>query len=168
MLPFIIARMSSQPTEQSFGVIPVYREGGRTYFLVIRHNSGHWAFPKGRPEPGESAMETARRELREETGIHDVTLWAEPVLEERYTKTAWSNPRQTVAKTVRYFLGIVHDPGVRLQAAEVQDYRWATYDEARALITYDASRRLLEEAAQALKRLDGQCHDADQAGGVAS
>ncbi|BCX04294.1 MAG: diadenosine 5'5'''-P1,P4-tetraphosphate pyrophosphohydrolase [Candidatus Roseilinea sp.] len=143
--------MSSQPIERSFGVIPVYRKDGQTYFLLIRHNSGHWAFPKGHAEPGEGEMETARRELREETGIRDVTLYPEPVFEENYTKTAWSDPRQTVAKTVRYFLGIVHDPRVRLQAAEVQDYKWATYDEARAIITYDASRRLLEEAAQVLE-----------------
>lgn len=142
--------MSPQRIEQSFGVIPVYRKDGQTYFLLIRHNSGHWAFPKGHAEPGESEMETARRELREETGIRDVTLYPEPIFEERYTKAAWSDPRQTVAKTVRYFLGIVHDPHVRLQATEVQDYKWATYGEARAIITYDASRRLLEEAAQAL------------------
>lgn len=143
-------QMSLQPTEQSFGVIPVYRKDGQTYFLLVQHNSGHWSFPKGHAEPGESEMEAARRELREETGIRDVTLYPEPTFEERYTKTAWHNPRQTVAKTVRYFLGIVRDPRVRLQAAEVQDYRWATYDEARAIITYDATRRLLEEAARAL------------------
>jgi 8-oxo-dGTP pyrophosphatase MutT (NUDIX family) len=142
--------MTSQLTEQSFGVIPFYRKGERVYFLLIQHNSGHWAFPKGRPEAGETEMETAQRELREETGICAVTLRAEPVLEERYTKTAWGDSRQPVAKTVRYFLGEVSDPRVHLQAAEVRDYRWATYDEAQAIITYEASRRLLEQAAQAL------------------
>lgn len=144
--------MSSQPTERSFGVIPVYRKDGRTYFLLIRHNSGHWAFPKGHAEPGESEIETARRELREETGICDVTLCPEPVFEEGYTKAAWHDPRQTVSKTVRYFLGIVHDPRVRIQVAEIQDYKWVTYDEARAIITFDSSRRLLEQAAQVLER----------------
>ncbi|MCS7055204.1 MAG: NUDIX domain-containing protein [Thermoflexales bacterium] len=144
--------MSSQPTERSFGVIPVYRKDGQTYFLLIRHNSGHWAFPKGHAEPGESEMETAQRELWEETGIRDVTIYPQPVFEERYTRSAASDPHQTVAKTVRYFLGIVRDPRVRLQAAEVQDYRWATLDEARATITYETGRRLVEQAAQALER----------------
>jgi len=142
--------MVSQPTEQSFGVIPFYRKDNRVYFLLVQHNSGHWAFPKGRPEAGETEMETARRELREETGICAVTLRAEPVLEERYTRAAWGDPRQPVSKIVRYFLGEVHDPRVHLQATEIQDYRWATYDEAHTIITYDASRRLLEQAAQVL------------------
>lgn len=140
----------SGPAEHSFGVVPVYRQGDQTYFLLIQHNSGHWAFPKGHAEEGESELATARRELREETGIRDVTLYPEPVFEERYTKTAWGDPRQLVTKTVRYFLGLVHDPRVEMQAAEIQNYRWVTYEEARNLITFEASRRVLDEAAQAL------------------
>lgn len=137
--------------EQSFGVIPVYQKGGQTYFLIIQHNAGHWAFPKGRAEKGETELETAIRELREETGVSDVSVNAERVFEENYTRTTWGSPRQHVQKTVRYFLGIVHDPKVKLQQAEVQDHKWATYEEARGLITFDASRKVLDEAAKALK-----------------
>jgi 8-oxo-dGTP pyrophosphatase MutT (NUDIX family) len=142
--------MSTQLTEQSFGVIPVYRKDGQTLFLLIRHNAGHWAFPKGHSNIGETELETALRELREETGIRDVSLRTDHIFEERYTKTQWGNPRQLVNKSVRYFLGIVNNPRVRLQQAEVQDYKWATYDEARELITFDASRELLDEAAKTL------------------
>lgn len=150
----VSSRFMQRPSsliEQSFGVIPVYQKGGQAYFLIIQHNAGHWAFPKGRAEKGETELETAVRELREETGITDVSVQAEPVFEERYTRTTYGSPKQHVSKTVRYFLGVVHDPKIRLQQAEVQDYKWATYDEARALITFDASRRLLEDAAKALR-----------------
>ena len=37
-------------------------------FLLIQHQAGHWAFPKGHANPGESPAETARREFAEETG----------------------------------------------------------------------------------------------------
>jgi 8-oxo-dGTP pyrophosphatase MutT (NUDIX family) len=137
--------------EHSFGVIPVYRKGDKTYFLIIQHNAGHWAFPKGRAEKGETELETARRELREETGITDVSISADRTFEERYTRTKWGSPGQQVDKTVRYFLGMVHDPKIKLQQAEVQDSKWATYEEARGLITFDASRKVLDEAAKALK-----------------
>ena len=157
-------RMPSQTTEHSFGVIPFYHKGDRIYFLLIQHNSGHWSFPKGHPEAGETEMETARRELREETGIGEVVLRAEPVLEEQYTKPAWVDAQQVAAKTVRYFLGEVLNPKVQLQQAEAQDYCWATYEEAREIVTYDSSRRLLAQAAQILGLVE-QAHDDLCAGG---
>ena len=33
------------------------------------HGRGTWSFPGGKPEPGETALECAPRELREETGV---------------------------------------------------------------------------------------------------
>lgn len=42
-------------------------EAGREALLV--RESGAWSEPAGKQEPGESLAETARRELREETGV---------------------------------------------------------------------------------------------------
>lgn len=36
----------------------------------LNHHAGQWALPGGRCEPGESAEETALRELHEEVGLH--------------------------------------------------------------------------------------------------
>lgn len=41
-------------------------------FLLLHYTSGHWDFPKGNVEVGETEMEAARREILEETGITDV------------------------------------------------------------------------------------------------
>jgi 8-oxo-dGTP pyrophosphatase MutT (NUDIX family) len=51
-------------------------DGGEPAFLLtrraksLRGHAGQWALPGGRAEPGESAGETARRELAEELGLH--------------------------------------------------------------------------------------------------
>ena len=48
--------------------------------LLLRHSSvssrggGHWDFPKGHIDDGETEIQTALRELEEETGIANVDL----------------------------------------------------------------------------------------------
>ena len=37
--------------------------------LMVKHNKGHWAFPKGHVEENETEQETALRETKEETGL---------------------------------------------------------------------------------------------------
>ncbi len=146
--------MSKSPdelTDEAFGVIPVFKEPGQTLFLLIQHNAGHWAFPKGHAEKGETEVETALRELAEEAGITDVELDTSRVFQERYTKTWRGNARRLVVKTVRYYIGTVANQRVNIQAAEIQSHRWATADEARKMITYSESRKLLEEAARYLQ-----------------
>ena len=60
--------------EKSCGAIVYRKYHGNTEILLIKHiNSGHWSFPKGHVEEGETEEETAKREIMEETGI-DVNL----------------------------------------------------------------------------------------------
>ena len=60
--------------EKSCGAIVYRKHHGNTEILLIKHiNSGHWSFPKGHMEQGESETETALREIKEETGL-DVLL----------------------------------------------------------------------------------------------
>jgi 8-oxo-dGTP pyrophosphatase MutT (NUDIX family) len=54
--------------------VTVLTHRGEPHVLVLRRafhgrNAGQWALPGGRAEPGESAVETALRELEEETGV---------------------------------------------------------------------------------------------------
>ncbi len=135
--------------DQSFGVIPVRYREDEFQFLLIQHHAGHWAFPKGHAEDGETDVQAARRELMEETAIRNVILLEDVSLTETYFFRRGS---ETVAKTVCYFLGLVRDGTVRIQAAEIKAYKWATCAQAADLITFSESKRLLNESCQYLDK----------------
>ena len=131
-------------TDFSCGVIPYRYRNGETEFLLIQHKAGHWSFPKGHPEPGESDLQTARREFLEETGIQAVTIDKDQPFEEYYLFTKRSGKR--VNKRVVYFLGLVDsDQGVTCQEAEVSDYAWGDAKKTRKKMTFDEGRTLLDE-----------------------
>ena len=58
----------------SVALCPVVQQGALHLLITrraasLRNHPGQWALPGGSRDPGESVEETARRELREETGV---------------------------------------------------------------------------------------------------
>lgn len=99
--------------------------------LLIRHNAGHWGFPKGHPAPDETPAQTAIRELREETGITPEEFHEEPSFTHHYTfKRSGINHQ----KTVIYFLATTDFKHVDIDEKEIKDYKWVRIDEVEGLI----------------------------------
>ena len=61
-------------TEFSCGALVYFIDNQQMIFLLLHYFSGHWDFPKGNKERGENHIDTIRREIKEETGISDVTF----------------------------------------------------------------------------------------------
>ncbi len=132
--------------EKSCGAV-VYREAeGMPQVLVIRHkNGGHWAFPKGHVEAGETEEETARREIWEETGL-------KVKLNKGFRKVVTYSPKPRVMKDVIYFAACPSGGRLARQEAEVEDVRWATLSQAIKLITYENDREVLRAFMAFLER----------------
>lgn len=50
------------------------KDGGDIEILLIQDAKDRWTIPKGHIEEGETAAQTARREIGEEAGLHDVDM----------------------------------------------------------------------------------------------
>ncbi|MEO1236421.1 MAG: NUDIX domain-containing protein [Planctomycetota bacterium] len=145
--------MKSQ-IDASWGVVPYRVVGERREFLLVQHRAGHWAFPKGHPEDGETPGETARRELAEETGLDEVELIESPAFEEVYAFTKRSGTR--VEKTVTYFVGrVAADAAVTVQEEEVSAFAWGDDSSTAERLTFTEGRALFAEVLAHLTRADG-------------
>ncbi len=132
--------------DYSYGVVPVMKvEGEWRVFLIhqiSRKGDRFWTFPKGHPEAGESEVETALRELREETGISAVKLAENHTFTNSYTFTA---EEAQIEKTVLYYLGYVTDEASTIQATEVAEAGWFAFMEAEAKLAHESNKKILKE-----------------------
>ncbi|MDX2272383.1 MAG: NUDIX domain-containing protein [Cyanobacteriota bacterium] len=139
--------------DAAFGILPIFQppqQGSPSHlYLLILHNKGHWGFPKGHKDGNESDLEAARRELQEETGLEHYRVIEGIRFQESYYFT--NRTGIPVQKSVTYFVAQVEPtaegslPEVRIQVAELADYRWCTYQEGMKLLTFPASQEVLEE-----------------------
>lgn len=110
---------------------------GIEVLLVHRPRYDDWSLPKGKRDPGETDEKCARRELREETGLHG-DLGAE-LSTIRYTD------HRGRAKQVRYWA--VELAGGLFEANdEVDEIAWLAPEAAADRLTYDHDRALVREA----------------------
>ena len=133
--------------EKSCGAL-VYRdrEGVKELLLIKHRSGGHWSFPKGHVEGAESEVQTALREVKEETGL-DV------VLRRNFRHCVEYFPRPHVRKQVVYFLGHpAGDDTVHRQEEEVSEYRWSPLEEAYDLVTFRNDKNLIWAARRYLSR----------------
>ena len=130
-------------TDQSFGVVPVFREAGGLKFLLVQHHAGHWGFPKGHPEEDETPVETARRECLEETGVELSELIESPAFEEVYSFRKRSG--KPVQKTVTFFVGFAASMEAVKQEEEIAALSWGDAQATMDLLSFEEGRALLAE-----------------------
>jgi 8-oxo-dGTP pyrophosphatase MutT (NUDIX family) len=129
--------------EKSAGGVVVRFGEAEPRFLLIRDGYGHWGFPKGHLERGERADTAALREVMEETGLRRVNVVA-PIaaIEWRFRFRG-----RLIQKHCEFFLMESESGDTRPQKAEgITDCRWATIDEAQALLDYENARGVLTRA----------------------
>ncbi len=124
--------------EKSCGAIVYRKWHGNTEILMIKHlRSGCWSFPKGHMEAGESEIQTAVRETKEETNI-DISI-DDPTFREAIEYS----PRRDTMKEVVYFIGRATSFDAVPQAEEISEIRWFEIGRVASLLVYDNDRLIV-------------------------
>jgi len=101
-----------------------------------KRHGGLWEFPGGKLLPGESWLDAARRELREELGLETIAA-ADPI----------AHVRDDGSPYVIAFVPV--EVRGEAQALEHDELRWATLDELRTIDLAPADAAFLRETLSA-------------------
>lgn len=138
--------------EFAYGVIPVRFET-QPEVLIVLHTKGHWGFPKGHAESNETPLQTATRELFEETSLHLEKILTSQPITEHYTYTHSSG--EVRRKTVEYYLATVSNEVPIAQEAEVSQIQWVTFEAAKNILTFPEALSVLAKAKIQIELIHG-------------
>lgn len=125
---------------------------GDFHILLLQHETGKWMLPKGTIEVGETPEDVARREVAEETGIHNIRIVAD-LGEERYV-FFWRAEDTYYDKTVHYYLMEFlggEEPRPQREEGFVR-CEWVKLGEALDRIKYKETRQVVRRAQAVLTR----------------
>lgn len=132
--------------EKSCGCIVLREDEYPCRILLVQSKKGkHWSFPKGHMEQSEDEYATARREVREETGL-DVEI------HKGFRATTHYLTKVRIPKEVVYFLASTRSFDVTPQAAEISDCVWLSFPDALEKLTFPRDVRVLHQAMDYLKK----------------
>ena len=133
-------------SEKSCGAVVFTRVGGEIRYVLARSLRGHYGFPKGHVENGETEEETALREIREEVGLRPRLVPGFREISE-YTLPVSGIPKQVVI-----FLAEYRDQRIVPQKEELMSAELVPYRKAMELLPYENDRRILKAAEEFLCR----------------
>jgi len=118
------------------------------YLILHYHFKGdYWDFPRGKIEKGETEQETARREIKEETGLEDIKF-VEGFREITHWYYRWRG--QNIYKEAVYFLAETKNSKVKI-SEEHLEFAWADFETAMQTLTYENTKAILKKAHKFLK-----------------
>lgn len=126
--------------ERACGCIII--ENGKV--LLIKQTTGHWGFPKGHMEEGETEEETALREVKEETNL-DVEIDKNKKYTVEYTTDKGKD------KIVTLFLAKKKSGELKPQECEISKLEWLEFNEALETLTYENTKEVLRKVIAELK-----------------
>ncbi|OGY66105.1 MAG: hypothetical protein A3A04_00935 [Candidatus Harrisonbacteria bacterium RIFCSPLOWO2_01_FULL_40_28] len=141
------------PSQISAGIVIFRRTKEGIKFLFLYHGRGYWNFPKGKIESRERSLETAFREVSEETGLRrrDLKILSGFKVYDRYF---FVQGKDKISKLVIFFLAETNRSHIRV-SHEHEGYAWFNFREIMKVLKHKNTQLILKKAYEYLKKTEG-------------
>lgn len=137
--------------EKSAGAVIFRRSGRKNKYLLLHYESGHWDFPRGHIERGETEQCAAAREIEEETGIKKINFVSGFRVSVSWFYRKKIGKKMLMSnKTAVLFLAQTKTRRIKISDEHI-GYNWMAFDKAIGELTFLKSRKILEKANEFLK-----------------
>jgi len=127
--------MNRKPPQKTFSAGGVVLNPQREILVVSQHATS-WSLPKGHIDDGESKIQTAQREIYEESGVSELELIKELGSYQRYRIGLDGNDDFSEFKTMYMFLFKTKQIELNPQDLDNPEARWVKKDEVEELLTH--------------------------------
>ncbi len=132
--------------EKSCGAVVYTKSNSQIKYVIVKDMNGIFGFPKGHMEKGETELQTAKREVYEETGL------AVKLLDSFRSQETYNLPNTEIQKQVIYFLGYFENQNFICQKEELSEILLLSYCDAANALQLEDKKQILREANEFLTK----------------
>jgi len=144
----VISKMAKGKYRKAVFVVGYAITGKKKIEYILLKRKLHWRgweFPKGKIEKGENKPETARRELKEETGLKPVNGIKKFNYSGKYNYNKVLTDRPgIIGQTFSLYAAKVKKGKVSLDKKEHSGYKWVKYEQALKMLKWPNQRKSLK------------------------
>jgi ADP-ribose pyrophosphatase YjhB (NUDIX family) len=120
--------------------------------LVVSQNGNSWSLPKGHLDPGEDALQAARREIYEESGVRQLELVRELGTYERPRIGLKGGDDAAEVKRITLFYFRTRQTKLKPIDPKNPEARWVVKSRVAALLTHPLDRKFYLKAIQQIEK----------------
>src|SRR4030042_2225932 len=125
-------------------VYSLSKEGKVEYIILQRkHHWKGWEFPKGGINPNEKMDDTARREVKEETGLRALKIKKFDFSGKYLYKKEFSDRTGIMGQTFSLYAAEVKRRKVKIDRKEHSGYKWLRFGEAIKKVRFNNQKKSL-------------------------
>ena len=141
--------MAKFEREISSGGVVIRNVDAGIGILLIKDPYGKWTWPKGKLDKGEAALDAAKREIQEETGLINIKV----ISKIGRTDYFYKREGKLIYKTVYiYLFEFTGGEKLVIQKTEIDDGDWFFEEEALAKVGYKGAKVIMKRAITAFKK----------------